>query len=276
MADTQTPISPGTGELPPPQRSPEELRKRVAFGGYVKSELYDVFGVHDLSAVTPADIEQVKPQNIGKFLFDLPYNPNDDTEGGQFQHDNVIKGVALNPYELTVIMRSPDASKIGRVAYAATAKKEDMSDELQARARRSYWHAIESKRDAMVEHKEKLHTRWDRMGLLLREARSPKYAHFSRENFNLLVGEFWQEVQTILEVLREVHGWNDDEQQQARAAMVAYMTTGPQTQRVKHTKEVIKFVRRYLVKRQGVFAHRIARANEELAKRPAEDIDVVE
>lgn len=217
---------------------------KVAFGGFVKPEMYDVFGDYDLSSVTDSERAWMQPEQLGSILF---------------QSDRrtkfAIDGVVLLPTEYELVARHP--VKLIEQAEARSLKDKDVDDTVLATAARSQLHALETKSEAMSSHRASLVEQRGMLSELAKEAKNPGFAHKSPERMTLLLSAAWNEFQNILDVVHIQRGWDDQARERAQAALIHYLTQGSQRDRVGHWQDMIKLADGYLGARLHVFGSRI-------------------
>lgn len=229
----------------------EQIRApMVAFGKFVKPEMYDVFGEYDLGDVTDAEKAWMTPQNLAEALFSPP-------KDGDMVVDRQL---ALNPYEYKIVLRSP--TSLGETALSTALGANDLDDERVATGKRARIHALEAKQDVMSGHLSKLKERRQDVKELKREARAPGYAHKSAERMKELTSVVWLELRTILDVVHVQRGWDDATRKRAEAAMINHLTQGSQRYRVKNWQSMIDLTDSYLGARIHIFRDRIKKAQD--------------
>lgn len=230
----------------------EEKAKPVAFGRFVKPEMYDVFGDYDLSAVTEPESAWMNPDNLTRPLF----NPTRD------ERSLVVDNIGLNAYEYGILVRSPEG--LGRSAVSRVLGANDIDEERLAASERGRIHAFENKHEKMFEHTQKLRERRTEIKELHREAKKPGYAHKTEEWMKQHLSAAWQEFQIILDVTHTQRGWTDEQRQRAQAALISRLTQGSQRDRVKHWQEMLQLADNYLGARITLFSNRIRQVGKEL------------
>lgn len=256
---TATPL-PGMGGETEPR--PDQ---RVAFGRFVKPEMYDVFQEYDLEAVTDSEKAWMQPGRLRQALF----NPSKDAE-------LVVSGLALNPREHNIILRERSGEYFGRSATARALGDHDLDDERIATGRRSRIHAFEKVRAGMEEHREKMaHARED-VRELCKEAYSPGYAHKTPTRMKELISVAWNEFTTMLDVLHVQRQWDDEDRHRAEAALVHYLTQGSSRDRVNHWQQMLELADNYLGARILLFRDRIQVADTNLHEYPSDQEDTIE
>lgn len=239
------------------QLQPEISKKRVAFGGFVKPEMYDVFGDYDLGSVTQAEIDWMKPETLGKYLFE----PGRDAKF-------TVDGVALNATEHGIVARSP--FKLAEKAEEQTLKDKDLNDEELAKAARSQVHALEGKLDAMTGHRAKLAEQRAMVKELAGEAKKPGYAHKTEERMKELTSAVWNELTNVLDVVHIQREWTDDKRKKAETALIHHLTQGSQRLRVNHWQAMIGLTDGYLGARTNLFNNRIRQVHTMLQEKTTE------
>src|SRR5437016_478213 len=101
-------------QLPLETERPEK-QPRVAFGGFVKPEMYDVFGEYDLSSLTDTEKAWMTPRHIKDYLFQR-----------NFDDPCVVDRTALNGHEYNLIARSP--KKLAETAFSRTLAADDVTE----------------------------------------------------------------------------------------------------------------------------------------------------
>lgn len=217
---------------------------KVAFGGFVKSEIYDLFGDHDLSDLTQAEKDWFTTARLTDLI--LATGP-----GTPFVVDNV----RFNPHEYSLIVRSPQ--HFGRAIEARElADAEDINDEQLAAGQRAVRSDLGHKLRVMTNHSVELKRRHDLVSTLQREAKTPGFAHVSPERMAELIGVAWNEFQNMLDVVRLERGWDDAKQHRAESALINYLTQGSQRDRVANWQGMINLANQYLYRRIAIFEQR--------------------
>lgn len=218
----------------------DKIPKRVAFGRYVKPEMYDIFGDYDLSDVTEGEKDWMVVDSISPLLFNqdkrTPY---------------VLDTVALNATEYGMLARYPH--RLAEAAEQKSLKDKDLDDEVIATGKRAEIHALENKLEVMSSHAEKIVEQRDLIRELSREARKPGFAHKSPERMKELISAAWLEFTNILDVLHVQRGWDDDKRHRAETALIHYLTQGSQRDRVAHWQKMINLADNYLGARKNLF-----------------------
>lgn len=255
MAEPTEPI-PGQdpGVTPEVIQSPEQTKDpMVAFGRFVKTEIYDVFGEMNFGNLTDADKQMVRPSVVGPQLFNAPFRHR-----GQVAVDKL----ALNPLEYKIMARWPRA--LGQAAITQTLGANDLSDARLEAAWRARLHVFADKRDAMTEHVGKMVERRSNINRLRRAVHAQGFARERLSNMKWLIAEAWQEGETILDVLHVQQAWDDEKRKQASTALVHYLTTGAQQTRISHWKDFTALTDSYLGARITLFKNRIFLVNQAL------------
>lgn len=233
---------------PSPPKDP-----RVAFGGFVKPEMYDVFGEHDYESLSDAEKLWVYPSRIAPYLFDAPVDAEMavryTARGG---HNGSL---ALPSAEFNWIVRYPRA--LGRSSIAGALSDHDLSDERIAASERARVHVFQKKLVTMEEHTAKLVERRQEINRLKNRIHAAGYAHEKASNMKQLISGVWQEGITILDVLHVQRGWNDAQRARAETALAFYLTSGAQPTKISHWKEFSGLTESYLAARSGLFKDRI-------------------
>lgn len=234
----------------------------VAFGRFVKQEMYDVFGEYDFESLTDAEKLWVEPRNIAPHLFEAPH-------GSVLAVPYTTRGrsrdfLALPAAEFNWIARYPRA--LGRSSVTGALKDNDLSDEVMAASNRARLHVFDQKIARMQSHSDNLEGRREEIVFLRRRIKTPGYAHVRATRMAQLVSGLWQEGITILDVLHVQRNWDDEQRTRAEAAMVAYLTHGPQNTRIAHWGEFANLAESYLSARAGLFKGRIREVKARLGE----------
>jgi hypothetical protein len=246
-------------------------QQRVSFGRYLKPEMYDIFGEYDLSQVTEDEAKWMTPKRIARELF--AESPRSPVQGF------VVDGILLNQFEYRLVPRSPEA--LGTASLSKVLGDNDIDADLIERAKRGRVHALGSKIDAMATHSEKLHERRENIVKLQKLAYRPGHGNVlpdqSPDTVKFLFAEAWSEFTNILDVLQVQREWTQDQRTSAEAALINYLTQGPQRDRVMHWREMLVMARTYLVARTYLLQKRTKQTLKLLDSYPAlEDDDATE
>lgn len=230
--------------------------KRVAFGRYVKPEMYDVFGDYDLGDVTDNEKQWMTAENLGLSLFEqdsaVPYT---------------VRGVALNTTEYGLLARHP--KRLAEAAEQKSLKDKDLDDEVIATAKRAEIHALENKLEVMMAHSAKLAEQRRLIKELSSEARKPGFAHKSPERMKELISAAWIEFTGMLDVVHVQRGWDDDKRKRAETTLIHYLTQGSQRGRVANWQAMIGLADGYLGARLNLFGTRTRETAELLQNKNA-------
>lgn len=219
-------------------------QKLVAFGGFVKAEIYDVFSEYDLSDLTKEEKQWVSADKFREVLF-----------GAQKSSHLSVDNVTFNSYEYSLVVRNPEA--LGRTAVSRTLGANDIDDERMAASKRAQTHVLGGKAEQMQDHLTKMRQRRADIKELQKEVRTPGYAHKTPDRMKELIGETWLELNIILDVLHVKRGWDDNQRTRAEAAVIHYLTQGPQRDRVSHWSSMLSLVDNYLGARINIFSNRV-------------------
>jgi hypothetical protein len=251
-------------EMPPattiaetePTERPHNL---VAFGRFLKTEIYDIFGEHDLESLTDAERAWITPDRLDSILILDRDRPRRKKE----EELCVVDDTSLIPHEYNLLARSPRS--MGAAAYASVLKDEDLDDERQAAAERSIGHTLSGKLEPMQYHLLGLMERSNDLSRLHKEAAQPGYAHQTELTMKSWLGEAWQEFTTMLDAVRVQRNWDDEQRKRADAAMINYLTKGSQRDRTAHWQSMLALARTYLDRRVQLFQNRIIAVEDLLA-----------
>lgn len=221
----------------------QEKQRLVAFGGFVKPEMYDVFGDYDLSEVTDKEKTWMTADRLREIV--IPNNP---------QTTYSVEGVCLNSYEFNLAARHP--KKLGETIFARVMHDRDVDDERITRAVGEQRRGLTDKLTGMNEHLAKLQAGRADIRELQREAKTPGFAHKSEERMKQLTSAAWLEFQTILDVVHLQREWDQDKRDRAQASLIYYLTQGSQNIRVGHWQEMIGLSDNYLTLRVQLFSNR--------------------
>jgi hypothetical protein len=242
---------------------------RAAFGRFLKTPLYDVFGEYHLNDLTGAQIEWMTPDRIYTELF---------ADGGSKRLDGLyVDGVLLNAYEFNLIPRSPRA--LGRASMSRVLGDNEVTQEAIERSKRGRVHALEGKRDYMGRHMLLLDARKVHIADLQKAAARPGYTVLpgqTAQHMKILFGEAWQEFTTILDVLQTRREWTDTKRNAANSALINYLTVGPQNQRVGHWQQMLELSRTYLLARTNLFRVRMNQTTDLIAELAPPDVTPAE
>lgn len=242
----------------PPEAS--TARRNVAFGRFVKPELYDVFGDHDLGALDPEQKAWMKVERLTETLFDPP-------KDARF----VVDGIGLNPYEFNLVARAP--GRLAETAMSRTLGDNDVDDERLAASERSRVHALQTKHTSMTAHLDKLLNRRTDIKLLNRRAKAPGYAHETEDRMKELLSGAWQEFTTMLDVMHVRRNWDDEKRAQAEAALLSYLTQGSQRTRVGRWWAMLGLADNYLGARINILRKRNRQVEDMLTALAATDAE---
>ena len=229
--------------------------KLVAFGGFVKPNIYDIFGDFNLDDVTESEKEWMTASNLFRLLLV-------NTREYRFAVDEV----PLNAFEYNLIARSP--SHLARFATANVLNDNDLDDEKISASKRAPVHVLGQKIEGMQHHVDKLNEQNTLLESLRREIGMPGYAHKTKEEMRQLIAVAWNELAIIMDVLRLQRGWDDKKHQRAKSTLLYYLTQGSQRERVSHWRAITFVANQYLNKRIKVFETKITQSQEELKKYP--------
>ncbi len=247
MPPQSKPVQPELEGMP---QSPANPNRKYAFGGFIKAEIYDVFGELPTDELTQAEKDWFTPRRLEQICLVSHEDKQVYNERERFA------GVLLSAYERTALLYAPE--NLGNRALARTLNAStEVDEEAIERSKRSSVHAIERKVEGMKAHTESLTTRRSDIIELHKEARAPGYAHKPKERMQQLFSASWQELLNLVDILQEKRGYDDEQKQKLLASAVNYLTTGPQKDRVKNWKELLEFQIRYLNARVGIFERRI-------------------
>lgn len=235
-------------------RQAQKTSKMVAFGGYVKPEMYDIFGNYNLVDLSEAEKDWMTADRLRAIVF--------DTDKKQKM---CVDGIALNAYEYNLIVRSP--KHLGMFATAHTLRDNDLNDELIAKSNRAPIHIFEQKLEDMTTHYQSMKQQKLYLRELYKEATMPGYAHKTPERMKQLTSSAWNEFTTILDVAHIQREWDDEKRHKAEASLANYLTHGSQRERVKNWKQMITLADNYVVARVVLFDNRIKIVKAELNKK---------
>lgn len=228
---------------PETEQSEPKPPARVAFGRYVKPEMYDVFGDYDLSDLTDSEKQWMGPKVLGELLFEQPTTV-----------PFTLRGIALNATEYGMLARHPQ--RLAETAEQRSLKDKDIDDTVIATGKRAEIHALENKTEVMTAHAAKLAGQREMIKELQREAKKPGFAHKSPERMKELMSAAWIEFTGMLDVVHIQRDWNDDTRKRAEAALIHHLTQGSQRDRVAHWQSMIHLADGYLGARLYLFMAR--------------------
>lgn len=228
---------------------------RYSFGGFLKSEIYDIFGDLPVQELTQTEIAWFSPQKLALITMQ-------EARQSRLRDPRRFDGVLLSPVERKLLVFSP--AHLGRRALDVTLSSRDIDEELVQSSRRSSMHAVENGLGKMQSWHDELLTRRSDVIELHGEARSPGYAHKRKERMHQLFSVSWTEMLNLADTLQEMKGYSDDKKARLLASAVTYLTTGPQSDRVRHWKKLLEFQKTYFDARIGIFDRQITRAQKQL------------
>ncbi|MDQ3093696.1 MAG: hypothetical protein M3Q70_00780 [bacterium] len=241
-------------------KDPKVRTKKVAFGGFVKPELYDVFGEHNFNLLTPAEKAWKADEALGKVLFEPPKpDPQDEEAQARFL---TVDGYSFNAHEYRMLIRSPRA--LARKTVAHVLGDNDITDTKQEASQRGVGHVMNKLSEPMQEHVAKLREARTEVQELAREAKSPGFAHRSEEWMTGHLSTVWKEFQTMLDIMHVQKGWDDEKRQAASTALLHFLSSGPQRQRTGRWQTMISLADGYLGARITVFDNRIKQAADRI------------
>ena len=235
------------------------VQKRVAFGGFVKPENYDIYGEYDFDTLTEAEKAWMNPSKLRSIL--MPQE-----KAGR--EDLAVDGVLLNQTEYSIIVRSPD--QLGKFAVANVLKDKDLTDDVINAGNRARIRVLSQKEDAMVFHTDSIKESRKDLRELRKQISMPGFAHKTPERMKQLTSVAWNEYMNILDVLRVQREWNDEKHEQAKTALTFYLTQGSQRDRVKHWDEMSELADQYMTVRIALFTNRIRTVRLEIDKYSAD------
>lgn len=235
-----------------PQNEPN-----VAFGKFVKPEMYDIFGDYDLSTLTDAEKEWMTSEQLEPILF----NPSKDA-------DLIVRNISFNAYEFKLMGRNPRG--LAATAMSGAISDNDLTEERLAAGARGAVHILEQKRNAMTLHLDKMVGSRGAIKELKKEARTPGYAHIPEARMKSLLNIAWQEFTTILDVVHLQRQWGDEQRSRAEGTLINYLTQGSQRDRVGHWQKMINLADNYLGARTSVFRNRLSHVSKELESRTSD------
>jgi len=226
------------------QQRAQNKRKR-AFGGFLKPAYYDPSGEHDLDQVTETEKSWMRPSRLRRELFSAP----------RMATSLRLGGVSVNAVEYGKFIRSPQ--EYAAQAYSSVLGENDLSEEKIAAAKRAVNHQLSRRLTPMEEHLSKLQYARGDVLKLLREERSPGFAHKSPEWMTENIATTWLEFMNILHVIRQQRGWDNQTAHKAEAALIAHLVTGSQRTRVGHWIGMTRLAVDYLDARIGKFSDNV-------------------
>ena len=239
------------------QQLPFDLpaQKRVAFGGFVKPENYDIYGDYDFETLTDAEKEWMNPDKLRSIL--MPEEKGSNT-------DLAVDNVLLNQTEYSIIVRSP--YQLGEFAVNNVLRDKDLTDDVIQTSIRGRVHVLSQKQENMISHTDLIKDNRSDLRELRKEISMPGFAHKTPERMKQLTSVAWNEYMNILDVLRVQRDWNDEKHDQARSALTHYLTQGSQRDRVQHWGEMSGLADQYMTVRISLFTNRIRKVQTEIEK----------
>jgi hypothetical protein len=240
--------------FPATPEKPKRKTGKVAFGGFVKPEMYDIFGDYDLESLTDDEKNWMSSEKLRTILF-----PEQSKRNGL-----VVDSLPLNQTEYNLIVRSPDS--FSDFAKARSLNDKELSDDVIATSERASGHALNHKLTAMQEHHAKLVDNRMLLRILQKEAAAPGFAHYSEEDMKQFIGVAWNEFRGILDTVHIQRGWDDEQRTKAEASLINYLTQGSQQIRVAHWQGMIKLADNYMSARMVLFSNRIRSVSDRIEK----------
>lgn len=259
-------FNPGSeqGALHFAEAAPVNLKERAAVGRLMGARALSYLGVNVeyLGQVTEADLQAVEVPSLMGGLYD--------------QHaGRRISNMAVNETEYTVIVRNADAFSEAVSAKTARARAVDHNPKRRATAiERSVAHAVEGKEQTFEGVMDWLVTENDRLRRLRKELATPHLSHMNDGELRQLASAVWEfSFGNILAVVGHQKGWNDEQLEAAKRAMVYKMTHGKQRQRQMYWLGITDLALQYNRNRRGLFNVKMkqARNRAERAEKQAGD-----
>jgi hypothetical protein len=251
MPEKEIEIAGGMQQLPFDQ----PVSKRVAFGGFVKPENYDIYGDYDFDTLSDVEKAWMNPDKLRSIL--MPMEKGNNTSIS-------VDGVLLNQTEYSIIVRSPN--QLGIYAVANVLKDKDLTDDVIQAGNRARIRILSQKEEAMSFHKDRIKENRTLLRELRKEISTPGFAHKTPERMKQLTSVAWNEYMNILDVLRVQREWNDEKHNQAKTALTYYLTQGAQKDRVKHWDEMTELADQYMTVRISLFTNRVRKVQAEIDK----------
>ena len=200
MSPKRAQPSPEQGIIPGLEPAPIiEFDKRAAFGRVPHAEFFKADTEALKDEVTAEDLQKVNPDFLRSNLF---------VEKGGFAYN----GILFRPDEYEVIVRSHRA--FGKSALGKTLKARAIDtnvDRRNAAAGRSQTHAFEAKLEPiqdMIQGYEKEQANLDR---LLKEIRSPGYAHMSEIDLRVLANSVKEiSLKNLIQTVALSQAWDSE------------------------------------------------------------------
>lgn len=134
----------------------------------------------DFTDITARDVAYAAPEQLRPSLIDVPRHGR-GAVGYMSEEKHREVWLAVTPHEFRLLARHP--SKLGQSALMATfdayPEREQRTDEVQATARRSAMHAVESRQKAMAAYQEVV---LGRLTLIGKFAEMQQYPNLARAN----------------------------------------------------------------------------------------------
>jgi len=251
MPEKNIEIAGGMQQLPFDQPA----SKRVAFGGFVKPENYDIYGDYDFDTLSDAEKAWMNPDKLRSIL--MPEEKGSNT-------DLAVDGILLNPTEYSKIVRSPN--HLGVYAINTVLKDKDLTNDVMQSGNRNRIRMLAQKENEMSTHRDLIKENRTLLRELRKEISMPGFAHKTPERMMQLTSVAWNEYMNILDVLRIQRGWDDEKHNQAKTALTYYLTQGAQKDRVKHWDEMTELADQYMTVRISLFTNRVRKVQTEIDK----------
>lgn len=252
------------GALPLVETQPVDLRERAAVGRLMGARALSYLGVNVefLGHALEADLDAVEIPSLMSGLYA-------QSDGRR------ISNMAVNETEYTVVIRNADAFTEAVGAKTERARAIDHNASRKAAAvDRSVAHAVDGKGLTFEGLMDWLKTEDERLRKLRKELFNPHLSHMSDADLRQLASAVWEfSFGNILAVVGHQKGWNDEQLEAAKRAMVYKMTHGKQRQRQMYWLGITDLALQYNRNRRGLFNVKMkqARNRAERAEKQAGD-----
>jgi hypothetical protein len=226
-----------------------DLSSRNAFGRVPKSEYF---------GIDPHEFDDVSDKD--RAYADVEYCFTRRLYGGT--SGLVVDGLALNPGEYEAIVRSPSAFAVAIAARTTNARILDGNIQRREEAvSRSVGHAITSKRERAVLVIKGLEAEQAALQKLLKEMKSPGYAHMSEADMRILAETARTSFDNLLDVVGRQAGWSPEQRKRAERAMNARLFDSDYRQSFAYWKKLTTVAERYVGQKINLFKRKSKHAS---------------
>ncbi len=168
-----------------------------------------------------------------------------------------VDGLALNSVEYEAIVRSPAAFAVAAAARTNSARELDTNRERRdATVQRSVEHAAESKQERAEKVIAGLEAERASLQRLLKEMRTPGYAHMSEADMRILAETARTSFDNLLEVVGSQAGWTPHQRERAEKAMNARLFDSNYKNAFGYWEDLTTLAERYDGQKINLFARK--------------------